>query len=44
VNGEDCRSVAGQDTPVTHGAEVQIIPSVAGGSEVVVPPFLRGLT
>lgn len=33
VNGEDCRNVAGQETPVTDGTEVQVIPSVAGGSE-----------
>jgi uncharacterized protein (TIGR00369 family) len=34
VNGEDCRTLQGQDTPVADGAEVQVIPSVAGGSEV----------
>lgn len=34
VNGEDCRSLQGQETPVADGAEVQVIPSVAGGSEV----------
>lgn len=33
VNGEDCRTAAGQETPVTDGAEVQVIPSVAGGSD-----------
>lgn len=31
VDGEDVRRLAGQDTPVPAGAEVQIIPSVAGG-------------
>ena len=34
VNGEDCRPLAGQDTPVADGAEVQVIPSVAGGSDI----------
>ncbi|HZM80961.1 MAG TPA: MoaD/ThiS family protein [Candidatus Limnocylindrales bacterium] len=34
VNGEDCRSLEGQETPVTDGAEVQVIPSVAGGSDI----------
>ena len=34
VNGEDCRTLAGQDTAVADGAEVQVIPSVAGGSEI----------
>jgi uncharacterized protein (TIGR00369 family) len=34
VNGEDCRSLAGQETPVGDDAEVQVIPSVAGGSDV----------
>ncbi len=33
VNGEDCRSVAGQETPVAENAEVQVIPSVAGGAD-----------
>jgi molybdopterin converting factor small subunit len=32
VNGEDCRLGAGQDTPVPDGAEVQVLPSVAGGA------------
>lgn len=32
VDGEDVRRIAGQDTPVTDRAEVQILPSVAGGS------------
>jgi sulfur-carrier protein len=31
VDGEDVRRLAGQDTPVPARAEVQIIPSVAGG-------------
>jgi len=34
VNGEDCRSLEAQETPVADGAEVQVIPSVAGGSEM----------
>ncbi|MEV0456830.1 MoaD/ThiS family protein [Catellatospora methionotrophica] len=32
VDGEDCRMVSGQDTPVAGGGEVQVVPSVAGGS------------
>ncbi|MET8836751.1 ubiquitin-like small modifier protein 1 [Micromonospora sp. NPDC004540] len=31
VDGEDCRHVGGLAAPVTDGAEVQILPSVAGG-------------
>ncbi|WP_091341711.1 MoaD/ThiS family protein [Micromonospora rhizosphaerae] len=31
VDGEDCRHVGGLDTPVGYGAEVQVLPSVAGG-------------
>jgi sulfur-carrier protein len=31
VDGEDCRHISGQDTPVAAGAEVRVIPSVAGG-------------
>ncbi|MBF9132996.1 MoaD/ThiS family protein [Plantactinospora sp. S1510] len=31
VDGEDCRQSGGLDTPVTDEAEVQVIPSVAGG-------------
>ncbi|MEE6258857.1 ubiquitin-like small modifier protein 1 [Plantactinospora sonchi] len=31
VDGEDCRHVGGLDTPVGDDAEVQVIPSVAGG-------------
>jgi uncharacterized protein (TIGR00369 family) len=34
VDGEDCRTLAGQDTAVADGAEVQVIPSVAGGSDI----------
>jgi uncharacterized protein (TIGR00369 family) len=34
VNGEDCRSLDGQETAVGSGAEVQVIPSVAGGSDI----------
>lgn len=32
VDGEDCRCLAGQETAVSDGGEVQVIPSVAGGS------------
>lgn len=32
VDGEDCRLGAGLDTPVVDGAEVQVLPSVAGGA------------
>lgn len=31
VDGEDCRRLAGQDTAVPEGGQVQILPSVAGG-------------
>lgn len=31
VDGEDCRQAGGLDTPVPSGAEVQVLPSVAGG-------------
>ena len=31
VDGEDCRRVGGLEAPVPPGAEVQVIPSVAGG-------------
>jgi molybdopterin converting factor small subunit len=31
VDGEDVRRLAGLGTPVAPGAEVQILPSVAGG-------------
>jgi molybdopterin converting factor small subunit len=31
VDGEDCRHVGGLDAPVRSGAEVQVLPSVAGG-------------
>ncbi|MFI5490945.1 MoaD/ThiS family protein [Actinoplanes sp. NPDC051859] len=31
VDGEDCRRSGGQDTPVPPAAEIQILPSVAGG-------------
>jgi len=42
VNGEDCRSLAGQETPVADGAEVQVIPSVAGGSDFDGDAILAG--
>lgn len=31
VDGEDCRHSGGLATPVGDGAEVQVLPSVAGG-------------
>jgi molybdopterin converting factor small subunit len=31
VDGEECRRGAGLDTPVGESAEVQVLPSVAGG-------------
>ncbi|WP_033340267.1 ubiquitin-like small modifier protein 1 [Catenuloplanes japonicus] len=31
VDGEECRRMSGLETPVPDGAEIQIIPSVAGG-------------
>ncbi len=31
VDGEDCRSTGLLDTPLPPGAQVQILPSVAGG-------------
>ncbi len=31
VDGEDCRRTGGLDTPVPASAEVQVLPSVAGG-------------
>ena len=31
VDGEDVRRLAGQETPVPERAEVQILPSIAGG-------------
>ncbi|SES04286.1 MULTISPECIES: MoaD/ThiS family protein [Lentzea] len=31
VNGEECRRLSGPDTPLPAGAEIQILPSVAGG-------------
>jgi molybdopterin converting factor small subunit len=31
VDGEDCRQAGGQDTPVTADAQIQVLPSVAGG-------------
>lgn len=31
VDGEDCRRTGGLDTRVPDGAEVQVLPSVAGG-------------
>ena len=33
VNGEDIRFKQGPATPVTEGAEVSIIPAIAGGSK-----------
>ncbi|MBL7502216.1 MoaD/ThiS family protein [Frankia sp. CNm7] len=31
VDGEECRRLAGADTPLRDGAEIQVIPSIAGG-------------
>ena len=31
INGEDCRVLANQDSAVPDNAEIQILPSVAGG-------------
>ena len=31
VDGEDCRRTGGLDTPVAAQAEIQVLPSVAGG-------------
>jgi sulfur-carrier protein len=31
IDGDDCRVVAGLDSPVKPGAEIQVLPSVAGG-------------
>ncbi|KAA2253899.1 MoaD/ThiS family protein [Solihabitans fulvus] len=31
VDGEECRHIDGADTELADGAEVQVIPSVAGG-------------
>jgi molybdopterin synthase sulfur carrier subunit len=31
VDGEDCRRTGGLDTPVGESAEIQVLPSVAGG-------------
>lgn len=31
VDGDDCRRSGGLDTPVLAGAEIQVLPSVAGG-------------
>ncbi|KOV84159.1 MoaD/ThiS family protein [Nocardia sp. NRRL S-836] len=31
VNGEECRRLDGPATPLPPGAEIQILPSVAGG-------------
>ena len=43
VDGDDVRSLAGIDTVLTDGAEVQIVPSVAGGMAPVIqlPPLHR---
>ena len=31
VDGDDCRHLGGLATPVADGAEIQVLPSVAGG-------------
>src|SRR5262249_5659952 len=33
IDGEDCRGLSGLDSLVRDGAEVQVLPSVAGGSD-----------
>jgi len=33
IDGEDCRGLAGLATPVADGAEIQVLPSVAGGAD-----------
>jgi len=32
INGEDCRTLGGLDTEVPAGAEIQVLPSIAGGA------------
>lgn len=36
IDGEDCRGLSGLDSRVRDGAEVQVLPSVAGGSDFTV--------
>jgi sulfur-carrier protein len=31
IDGEECRTVGGLQSPVTDGSEIQVLPSVAGG-------------
>lgn len=31
VNGEECRRLSGQATTIPTGAEIQVLPSIAGG-------------
>ena len=31
VDGEDCRGFGGLEAPVPEGAEIQVLPSIAGG-------------
>jgi molybdopterin converting factor small subunit len=31
IDGDDCRALAGQESPVAAGTEIQVLPSVAGG-------------
>jgi molybdopterin converting factor small subunit len=31
IDGENCRALAGQSSPVAAGSEIQVLPSVAGG-------------
>lgn len=31
LDGEECRRLAGADTTIVDGAEIQVIPSIAGG-------------
>ena len=31
IDGDDCRALAGLNSPVQPGAEIQVLPSIAGG-------------
>lgn len=43
VNGQEIRSLAGEDTPVNDGDELSIIPAIAGGAQLrFKPPAKRG--
>jgi sulfur-carrier protein len=36
LDGEDCRHLGGLSAPVADGTDIQVIPSVAGGSSAAV--------